>query len=130
MATAPHTNLLDQAFLTRQRAALDAERRAEARMADALGAETNNLVRGRQAAGVTAEGFGKGETASIDLQQARAEHRMALARLQAIDAALGRLDTGRYGICTDCGGPISRARLEAMPAAARCIRCEASRRAR
>ena len=87
MATAPHTNLLDQAFLTRQRAALDAERRAEARMADALGAETNNLVRGRQAAGVTAEGFGKGETASIDLQQARAEVGLAIDEQERGDGA-------------------------------------------
>ncbi len=43
--------------------------------------------------------------------------------LQAIDAALERLDGRRYGICTGCGRRIAADRLIASPAADRCIDC-------
>jgi DnaK suppressor protein len=39
-------------------------------------------------------------------------------------AALARLRDGTYGTCERCGHAISRARLEAVPHARRCIRCE------
>jgi DnaK suppressor protein len=45
-------------------------------------------------------------------------------QLEAVDAALTRLEAGTYGICTTCGKPISEARLEALPAAAHCIDCQ------
>ena len=35
--------------------------------------------------------------------------------------ALAKLDDGSYGRCEVCGGPISEARLEAMPATRFCI---------
>jgi DnaK suppressor protein len=41
--------------------------------------------------------------------------------LSAVVAALARLDDGSYGVCVDCGQPIERARLEAIPWAPRCI---------
>jgi RNA polymerase-binding protein DksA len=41
--------------------------------------------------------------------------------LSAIDSALKRIDDGTYGICTNCGKPISEERLEAMPWAELCI---------
>lgn len=47
----------------------------------------------------------------------------ATAEIAAIDAALARMDAGRFGICVDCGEPIAPARLEAAPAAVRCTRC-------
>jgi DnaK suppressor protein len=43
--------------------------------------------------------------------------------LAAINAALQRIDDGTYGICTNCGRPISEARLEALPWAELCIDC-------
>jgi DnaK suppressor protein len=45
-------------------------------------------------------------------------------QIAAVDAALGRLDAGTYGICTTCGRPITAERLEALPAAAHCIECQ------
>ncbi|MBI3747794.1 MAG: TraR/DksA family transcriptional regulator [Chloroflexi bacterium] len=44
--------------------------------------------------------------------------------LQAVDAALARLDDGTYGTCIRCGRAIAAARLEALPWAAHCIDCQ------
>jgi RNA polymerase-binding transcription factor DksA len=44
--------------------------------------------------------------------------------LDAIRAALGRLDDGTYGACTSCGQEIEAARLEAIPYAERCLSCQ------
>jgi DnaK suppressor protein len=43
---------------------------------------------------------------------------------RAIDDALTRIRQGRFGICEECGQPISRARLEAVPWARRCKECK------
>ena len=51
-----------------------------------------------------------------------------LETLQDIDDALVKFDAGTYGRCEDCGGEISDARLEAMPAARFCINCASTRR--
>ncbi len=45
--------------------------------------------------------------------------------LGLVEAALKRLDLGTYGFCEICGEPIDRARLEALPYAAQCVRCQA-----
>lgn len=44
--------------------------------------------------------------------------------LQAIEEALVRMEKGTFGICRDCGEPISRARLEAIPWTRVCITCK------
>jgi len=44
--------------------------------------------------------------------------------LKLIDGALNRIDKGEYGVCLDCGTPISERRLETFPYAARCIICQ------
>jgi len=46
------------------------------------------------------------------------------AELREVEAALGRIADGTYGICVECDVPIPIARLEAYPAAARCIECQ------
>ncbi len=43
--------------------------------------------------------------------------------LAEVEAAIARLDQGTYGRCEVCGKPIVPARLEAKPAARRCITC-------
>ena len=48
----------------------------------------------------------------------------ALKELGAIDAALGRIAAGTYGICVKCGEPIARKRLEAVPTATTCVACK------
>jgi DnaK suppressor protein len=44
--------------------------------------------------------------------------------LQAIEEALVRMEKGTYGICRDCGEPIAKARLEAIPWTRVCITCK------
>lgn len=44
--------------------------------------------------------------------------------LSRIDGALLRLKSGAYGDCIDCAQPIPLQRLQAEPAAARCIACQ------
>jgi DnaK suppressor protein len=46
------------------------------------------------------------------------------AELDAIDAALKRIESGVYGVCTDCGIDIPAARLHAAPETPRCIDCQ------
>ncbi len=41
-----------------------------------------------------------------------------------VDEAMERLARGEYGLCTDCGKPISVARLQALPFALRCRWCQ------
>lgn len=45
--------------------------------------------------------------------------------LGEIDAALTRVDTGRYGRCETCGRSISANRLRAVPEARLCMECSA-----
>ena len=47
--------------------------------------------------------------------------------LDQIDGALEQIEDGSYGRCEECGEPIPKPRLEAIPYAAVCIQC-ASRR--
>lgn len=44
--------------------------------------------------------------------------------LASVEAALVRVDEGRYGVCTRCGKEIQPERLDAVPAAELCIACK------
>jgi DnaK suppressor protein len=44
--------------------------------------------------------------------------------LRAIEDALTRIRNEEFGICAECGQPISKARLEAVPWARRCRDCK------
>jgi len=45
-------------------------------------------------------------------------------RLDAIEDALNKIDSGRYGVCEKCGKKIKNARLQAIPYARLCIKCK------
>ncbi|ALK97888.1 hypothetical protein AB595_24610 [Massilia sp. WF1] len=51
-----------------------------------------------------------------------AEHEANL--LHEIDAAIGRLESGGYGICVSCGRDIPEARLLATPTVQTCVACQ------
>jgi RNA polymerase-binding protein DksA len=45
-------------------------------------------------------------------------------QLEKIKQALRRLDDGTYGLCSECGEPIPPERMEILPYAALCVRCQ------
>jgi DnaK suppressor protein len=57
-----------------------------------------------------------------EIEFAIGEHEVA--ELEALDAALARIEAGTYGECVDCGVNIPAARLHVTPEAPRCIHCQ------
>ncbi len=43
--------------------------------------------------------------------------------LERIHEAIGRIDAGTYGRCEECGEPIAKPRLQALPYTPHCIGC-------
>lgn len=67
----------------------------------------------------------------VDLCDVGIEEELSFALLQMrtqtlaqVDAALVRLEAGRYGTCVGCGAEIPEGRLRALPFAVRCRTCE------
>ena len=44
--------------------------------------------------------------------------------LELIDEALKRVEVGEYGECVNCGEPVQEKRLDAVPWARYCLRCQ------
>lgn len=44
-------------------------------------------------------------------------------RILKIEKALQKMETGKYGLCEECGGKIDKARLKLMPEAEICMEC-------
>ena len=59
-----------------------------------------------------------------DQEVRHAERLRDQQELQAVKAALQRMADGDYGECVNCGKKVSAERLQASPAAARCIQCQ------
>jgi DnaK suppressor protein len=111
MATARERLMAEQALARRRMTALQREFDAIAEAAGAAGTDDEHDPEGATLA------FERQHTAAL-LGQAREQ-------LAAVEAALDRLETGRYGECARCGQPIGKERLAARPAALTCIRCAA-----
>ena len=73
--------------------------------------------------------IGEGTTEAVERISSTATARSIAASLAEVHRALGKLDEGTYGLCDECGQPISSERLEAMPFATLCVRCSARRSA-
>jgi DnaK suppressor protein len=73
---------------------------------------------------------GDGAVAEAEFERDVAGAGQVRAALIALVDAERRLESGDYGLCVDCGDAIGFARLEAQPAASRCVKCqeEAERR--
>ena len=109
----------DQKFLDEQRAALFEERSRYVRSAEALKAEADALVEGREPGDVQFdEESGEGDTLAVERERDLALSAHARAAVDEIDAALARLEAGTYGICLASGKPIPKERLRAIPWAA------------
>lgn len=67
-------------------------------------------------ADVASETFERGKDLAL-----REDQRQELTE---VDAALERIDDGTFGRCVVCGEPIPEERLQAIPYAPRCLRCQ------
>ncbi len=73
-----------------------------------------------------------GETVDVaDHAQANEQQEMGMVtrerlaeRINRLTAALERIANDTYGICIECGRPIERARLQAIPEVERCRDCQ------
>ena len=106
---------------------LAAERTATLERLTALEREFGGIVESARADNADDEHDPEGATIAFERQHIAALLDQAREHLAAIDAALGRLDEGGYGICARCGRPIPPERLAARPTATTCVSC-ASRR--
>ena len=43
--------------------------------------------------------------------------------LEMIEAALERIEKGKYGLCTECDGRVPKMRLNAIPQTPYCVKC-------
>ena len=100
-----------------------AERARALERVAALEREFAGLAEAASAAGADDEHDPEGATLAFERQHAAALLEAAREQVAAADAALRRLDEGRYGVCERCGQPIRAERLAARPTAAICIRC-------
>ncbi len=69
------------------------------------------------------EGFADSGQVTAERGEADALAQNLAETLGEIEDALAKFESGTYGVCETCGGPISDARLEAMPMARDCINC-------
>ncbi len=60
----------------------------------------------------------------FDQNRARALRERAERELAQVDAAIGRLEAGTYGLCAACGMPIDPERLDALPWALYDLDCQ------
>jgi len=67
------------------------------------------------------------EDIAVDFLETQQEQSLLVneqALLTEVERALERIEQGTYGKCVDCGQPIPERRLEAIPWAARDVKCE------
>jgi DnaK suppressor protein len=67
--------------------------------------------------------IGDGTTEAVERLSTTAAARSIADSMADIDRALVKIETGTYGVCDECGGKISADRLDALPAASRCVLC-------
>ena len=99
------------------------ERAAALAQIEALTREFDEVVAASRSSNADDEHDPEGATIAFERQQVVALLDQARRRLDDVEAALARRETGGYGICESCGRPIAPERLAARPAARTCIDC-------
>ena len=113
-------------FLDQMRTKLLEKKAAEIALAERLRAEANALTASREAGDDTSredEG-GDGSTFAVDRADLLFNAEQMMATVDEINEALWRMDRGTWGMCTSCGDPIMKARLEYWPEASMCVECK------
>jgi DnaK suppressor protein len=100
----------------------DERRRTTQRLVDLRG-DYRGFVEASKDSNADDEHDPEGATIAFERSQVGALVRQAETHLAEIDAALGRLEDGTYGVCLVCERPIAAARLGVRPTAVTCVGC-------
>lgn len=104
-------------------AALGAERSRSEHRLESLRDELASVIEGSRWTTDDDEHDPEGSTIAFERAKIAALIDDTEAEMREIDAADSRLAAGTYGICDRCGTEIPAIRLEALPAARRCVQC-------
>lgn len=116
--------ILDK-FQLKQRDELIAERETYLAQAKSLREEADQIAREAEPGDIQFDDeSGEGGTMAIDRERDLALASQAMGIIDEIDHSLRKLEMGTYGDCENCGQPILKARLEALPYARLCIACK------
>ncbi|HEV3353065.1 MAG TPA: TraR/DksA C4-type zinc finger protein [Acidimicrobiales bacterium] len=115
----------DKKFLAEQRELLMTERATYTQQAETLKAEADQLAEDMEPGDIQFdEESGEGGTMNVERERDLALSAQAQAAVEEIDKALAKIADGTYGYCEQCGQPIPKARLKALPYAALCVACK------
>ena len=106
-------------------ARLTAERTATLRRVTSMTADLAAVAAAAVGSNLDDEHDPEGSTIAFEREQLAALRAHAQVHLTEVDEALARLYDKRYGRCELCSEPIPSARLAALPATRRCVRCAA-----
>ena len=72
------------------------------------------------------KGFGESDFAQVlsDRLTSESVRRLLKENREQAEHAGSLRAEGRYGVCEDCGQPISAERLEVLPESTRCVGCQ------
>jgi len=113
--------------MVESRGLLEAMREQTLRRLAGLTGDFDGVVAASRDSNADDEHDPEGATIAFERSQLAALVQQAQDHLAEIDAAIDRLDAGTYGVCENCGQPVSTGRLDARPVARMCIGCESSR---
>jgi RNA polymerase-binding transcription factor DksA len=121
----PRKGYTDERFLNHQRNVLEKERATYLEQANSLQEEAELLVAEMEPGDIQFdEESGEGGTVAVDRERDLTLSAQALEAVEEINAALAKIDSGKYGVCEGCGELIPRLRLEALPYARLCMACK------
>jgi DnaK suppressor protein len=121
-SSAPGTKLTSRQ-LASLRTHLLSDRERTGMLIDTVSDEMGAFVDARRDTATDDEHDPEGPTLAFERSQSSAILAQSKQHLTEIDAALQRMDEGRYGLCTKCGNGIALGRLQVRPQAALCISC-------
>ena len=115
---------VDDDFLLHQRGELSARRASYREQVERFSAAVEELAQAGEAPDLGDEqGFAEADSLSVERDRVLSLTALARGRIDEVDAALRRLESGTYGACRSCRRPIPTTRLEAVPEATQCVSC-------
>jgi DnaK suppressor protein len=116
--------------LAELRSRLADERRLAEAQISAMSSQLEEIIASSQFVATDDEHDPDGSTVAFERSKVSAMLSHSRTRLEEVDAALERMDTGAYGMCESCERPIAVERLMARPVARLCVTCATAKQRR